>query len=192
MITCRALEDDVLVVIAAEHVFGLCGFLCSLCGGLLFGRRLFLGRRIFFSSLVLGSVVLGSVVLGSVVLGSVVLGSVVLGSVILGSVILGSVILGSVALGSVVLGSVVLLRSLGLFVVGLVLFGSFGRVGSLLLQPDSLFSGSVALLLCRDLFQAVELFTVELVELGVDVADGVFGTGDNDVLTGAVSCGVGA
>jgi hypothetical protein len=47
-----------------------------------------------------------------------------------------------------------------------------------------LFCGSIALLLGRDLFQAVELLSVELVELRVDVLDCVFGAGDNDVLAG--------
>ncbi|USP76001.1 hypothetical protein yc1106_03275 [Curvularia clavata] len=54
----------------------------------------------------------------------------------------------------------------------------------LLCDPCSLFICSIILLLLGDFLQAVELFSVQLVELGVDVLDGVFGSGDNDVLTG--------
>jgi len=49
------------------------------------------------------------------------------------------------------------------------------------LEPRSLLDSSVSLLLARHLLQAVKLFSVQLVELGVDVLDSVLGARDNDM-----------
>jgi len=46
-----------------------------------------------------------------------------------------------------------------------------------------LFLSRVLLLLVGDLFQAVEFFSVQLVELGIDVLDGVLCARDDYVLT---------
>lgn len=57
-------------------------------------------------------------------------------------------------------------------------------VGLLLgLESRRLLDGRISLLLARHLLQAVELFSVQLVELRVDVLDGVFCAWDDDVLT---------
>jgi len=46
-----------------------------------------------------------------------------------------------------------------------------------------LFLSRILLLLVGDLFQAVEFFSVQLVELGIDVLDGVLCARDDYVLT---------
>jgi hypothetical protein len=60
----------------------------------------------------------------------------------------------------------------------------------LLRQPGSLLHGGVSLFLARHFLQAVKLFSVQLVELGVDVLDGVFCAWNDDMLAVAVSIGV--
>lgn len=59
-----------------------------------------------------------------------------------------------------------------------------GRLCSFLLLPYGFFGGSVSLLLCRHLLQAVEFLSVQLVQLRVDVLDRVLGSWDDDVLAG--------
>ena len=60
-----------------------------------------------------------------------------------------------------------------------------GRLCRLLLLSYGLLGGSVSLLLRGHLLQAVELLAVQLVELRVDVLDGVLGARNDDVLAGA-------
>lgn len=79
----------------------------------------------------------------------------------------------------------------GDLVLGDILDGSVAGLCRRLLFPLCLLFLGIPLLLTRDLFQSVELFSVELVEFGVDVLDGVFGPGDNDVLATDWSVGGG-
>jgi len=60
----------------------------------------------------------------------------------------------------------------------------------LLLQPSSLFDCGISLLLAGDFLEAVKLLSVQLVELGVDVLDGVLCTWDDDMFAAAVSTGI--
>ena len=89
----------------------------------------------------------------------------------------------------------VVLVSQQIFALGCICFGTFfgtvfgtffGLGGVLRLQARSFLDGSISLLLARDLLEAVEFFSIQLVQFGVDVLDGVFCAGDNDML--AVGC----
>lgn len=71
------------------------------------------------------------------------------------------------------------------FVLGLLILLIFNLVFSLL-SPLTLFFLSIPLLLARDLLQPVEFFSVEFVELRVDVLDGIFCAGNDNVLAGYV------
>ena len=57
----------------------------------------------------------------------------------------------------------------------------------LVLDTFSLLGSRISLFLARHLLQSVEFLPVEFVELGVDVFDGVLGTGDEDMLA-ALEC----